>query len=150
MELPHLRRRQLPPFQFRVLVIGRASAGKTTILQRVCGTSKNPTVRQKERSNAQNAGNDVLKPSHEVRTSLHPSKRNADERLLRTYSVVSIISRMSYYSKTTLGSFSTILKALNVGRMGSSKSFKTLFGISQPPRNCIKGCMLSGRFAHLQ
>ncbi len=30
--------------QFRVLIIGRANAGKTTILQRVCDTTESPTV----------------------------------------------------------------------------------------------------------
>ena len=29
---------------FRILVIGRANAGKTTILQRVCKTSKDPCI----------------------------------------------------------------------------------------------------------
>jgi GTPase SAR1 family protein len=30
--------------RFRVLVIGRANAGKTTILQRVCNTRENPEI----------------------------------------------------------------------------------------------------------
>ena len=30
--------------RFRVLVIGRANAGKTTILQRVCETTESPTI----------------------------------------------------------------------------------------------------------
>ena len=30
-------RPRLPNVKFRVLIIGRANAGKTTILQRVCG-----------------------------------------------------------------------------------------------------------------
>ena len=36
--------RQVPNIQFRVLVIGRANAGKTTILQRVCDTTESPTI----------------------------------------------------------------------------------------------------------
>jgi GTPase SAR1 family protein len=36
--------RRLPRFQFRVLVIGRANAGKTSILQRVCETTESPTI----------------------------------------------------------------------------------------------------------
>ncbi|KAN0136631.1 hypothetical protein V8E53_005678 [Lactarius tabidus] len=36
--------RRLPNLQFRVLVIGRANAGKTSILQRVCETTESPTV----------------------------------------------------------------------------------------------------------
>ena len=37
-------RRRIPNFQFRVLIIGRANAGKTSILQRVCETTESPTV----------------------------------------------------------------------------------------------------------
>jgi len=36
-----------PKVQFRVLIIGRANAGKTTILQRVCDTTKSPTIYRK-------------------------------------------------------------------------------------------------------
>src|SRR6266404_6288006 len=38
------QRRRLPKIQFRVLIIGRANAGKTTILQRVCDTTESPTI----------------------------------------------------------------------------------------------------------
>ncbi|KAH9171506.1 hypothetical protein EDB89DRAFT_2096926 [Lactarius sanguifluus] len=37
-------RRRIPKIQFRVLIIGRANAGKTSILQRVCDTTKSPIV----------------------------------------------------------------------------------------------------------
>ncbi|KAG1882420.1 hypothetical protein F4604DRAFT_1744011, partial [Suillus subluteus] len=30
--------------RFRILVIGRANAGKTTILQRICKTRENPEI----------------------------------------------------------------------------------------------------------
>ena len=36
--------RRIPDIRFRVLVIGRANAGKTTILQRVCDTTESPTI----------------------------------------------------------------------------------------------------------
>jgi septin family protein len=36
--------RRIPNPQFRVLVIGRANAGKTTILQRVCDTTESPKI----------------------------------------------------------------------------------------------------------
>ena len=35
---------RLPEIRFRVLVIGRANAGKTSILQRVCETTESPTI----------------------------------------------------------------------------------------------------------
>ena len=41
---PH---RQLPKIKFRVLVIGRANAGKTSILQRVCDTTDSPVIYRK-------------------------------------------------------------------------------------------------------
>ena len=37
-------RPQTPEIQFRVLIIGRANAGKTAILQRVCETTESPIV----------------------------------------------------------------------------------------------------------
>ncbi|KAF8258813.1 hypothetical protein EI94DRAFT_1753446 [Lactarius quietus] len=37
-------RRRIPKFQFRVLVVGRANAGKTSILQRVCATTESPII----------------------------------------------------------------------------------------------------------
>ena len=37
-------RRPIPKVQFRILIIGRANAGKTSILQRVCDTTKSPVI----------------------------------------------------------------------------------------------------------
>ncbi|KAH8980431.1 hypothetical protein EDB86DRAFT_2813719 [Lactarius hatsudake] len=37
-------RRRIPSIQFRVLIIGRANAGKTSILQRVCETTESPII----------------------------------------------------------------------------------------------------------
>jgi hypothetical protein len=41
-------RRRVPKIQFRVLIIGRANAGKTTILQRVCDTTESPIVYRRD------------------------------------------------------------------------------------------------------
>ncbi|KAH9022601.1 hypothetical protein EDB84DRAFT_494086 [Lactarius hengduanensis] len=43
------RRTQIPTIRFRVLIIGRANAGKTTILQRVCDTTGSPIIYRGER-----------------------------------------------------------------------------------------------------
>ena len=43
-ELAKETRRIMPGLRFRVLVIGRANAGKTTILQRVCETKESPKI----------------------------------------------------------------------------------------------------------
>ncbi|KAF8256608.1 hypothetical protein EI94DRAFT_1642372 [Lactarius quietus] len=37
-------RLRIPKFEFRVLVVGRANAGKTSLLQRVCETTESPTI----------------------------------------------------------------------------------------------------------
>ncbi|KAN0141558.1 hypothetical protein V8E53_000020 [Lactarius tabidus] len=42
--VPSTSNRQLPEINFRVLIIGRANAGKTSILQRVCDTTDSPVV----------------------------------------------------------------------------------------------------------
>ena len=36
--------RRVPNIEFRVLIIGRANAGKTSILQRVCDTTESPVI----------------------------------------------------------------------------------------------------------
>ena len=36
--------RRIPDLQFRVLILGRANSGKTSILQRVCDTTESPTI----------------------------------------------------------------------------------------------------------
>ncbi|KAH9021789.1 hypothetical protein EDB85DRAFT_404117 [Lactarius pseudohatsudake] len=38
---PHCR---IPNIQFRVLIIGRANSGKTSILQRICETTESPVI----------------------------------------------------------------------------------------------------------
>jgi len=35
---------RVPDIKFRVLIIGRANAGKTSILQRVCDTTESPEI----------------------------------------------------------------------------------------------------------
>jgi polynucleotide 5'-kinase involved in rRNA processing len=37
--------------RFRILVIGRANAGKTTLLKRVCNTTTEPCIYDEEKSN---------------------------------------------------------------------------------------------------
>ena len=41
---------RVPNIQFRVLIIGRANAGKTSVLQRVCDTTESPKVYRVDRS----------------------------------------------------------------------------------------------------
>ncbi|PPQ90844.1 hypothetical protein CVT25_007379 [Psilocybe cyanescens] len=44
------QRPPLPKIQFRVLIIGRANAGKTSILKRVCETTESPIIYRREDS----------------------------------------------------------------------------------------------------
>ena len=37
-------RRRIAEFQFRILIVGRANAGKTSILQRLCDTTESPFI----------------------------------------------------------------------------------------------------------
>ena len=53
-------RRRIPELQFRVLIIGRANAGKTSILQRVCDTTNSPII---YRGNEEVCGSTVLSAS---------------------------------------------------------------------------------------
>ena len=48
--------RRIPEVQFRVLIIGRANAGKTTILQRVCDTTESPKVYRITRGRREEVG----------------------------------------------------------------------------------------------
>jgi hypothetical protein len=47
---PQSFRPRVPNVQFRVLIIGRANAGKTTILQRVCDTTESPEIYRRDPS----------------------------------------------------------------------------------------------------
>src|SRR6266404_5547128 len=42
--------RPIPKIEFRVLIIGRANAGKTTVLQRLCNTTESPTIYRRGQS----------------------------------------------------------------------------------------------------
>ena len=46
---PQTNRPQVANDQFRVLIIGRANAGKTSILQRVCDTTESPKIYRLDR-----------------------------------------------------------------------------------------------------
>ena len=57
-------RRRVPDIRFRVLIIGRANAGKTSILQRVCETTDSPIVyREIEGENEDREREEVRDPS---------------------------------------------------------------------------------------
>jgi hypothetical protein len=47
---PQQNQLQVPNFRLRILIIGRANAGKTTILARVCDTTESPKVYRLDQS----------------------------------------------------------------------------------------------------
>ena len=54
-------RRQRPEVPFRVLIIGRANAGKTSILQRVCETTESPMIyRRREGSEVERVCGSII------------------------------------------------------------------------------------------
>ncbi len=56
-------RPRIPKFRFRVLIIGRANAGKTSILQRVCETTDSPIFYRLFRGNEKVRGQTFLSAS---------------------------------------------------------------------------------------
>ena len=47
---PQQKPSQIPKVQFRVLIVGRANSGKTTILKRVCETTESPKIYRRDQS----------------------------------------------------------------------------------------------------
>jgi GTPase SAR1 family protein len=131
---------RLPNVQFRVLVIGRANAGKTSILQRVCDTTESPEIyRRGPRGTRERVrGRDVLVSdpvdvffliSFSGRLTSTPQQRlsmlfcyflsvthRAGRLMLRTLpcSVVTTTSRTSSFLQITQVIFSTTLVDLRL------------------------------------
>ena len=59
--------------RFRILVIGRANAGKTTLLKRVCNTTEEPSIYDEEKKNLVRYRLIVIAHSH--RSSTYSSNR---------------------------------------------------------------------------
>src|SRR6266404_1001271 len=81
------KQRSLPKIEFRVLILGRANAGKTTILQRVCDTTDSPTIYRQnsdgEREQVRpRAGGLTILPisSNATQATLNPSMGVSDKR----------------------------------------------------------------------
>ncbi len=76
-------RHPIPKIQFRVLIIGRANAGKTTILQRVCDTTESPTIYRKRgytREVCHGGLAVLLVSSYITQVKLDPSTEVSDKR----------------------------------------------------------------------
>ncbi|KAH9012522.1 hypothetical protein EDB84DRAFT_1535813 [Lactarius hengduanensis] len=66
--------RRIPKIQFRVLIIGRANAGKTTILKRVCETTESPVVYRGDRERGEHTIDDELVFSNHRGYIFHDSR----------------------------------------------------------------------------
>ena len=62
MSQQHLRFR-VPDVKFRVLIVGRANAGKTSILQRVCETRESPKIYRVSGRTREEVGPSYILPS---------------------------------------------------------------------------------------
>jgi hypothetical protein len=76
---------RIPNIRFRVLVLGRANAGKTTILQRVCDTTESPTIYRRGKD-----GRKEVRGPHFVCESVSGSLRTSSN-LNRLWMLVMII-----------------------------------------------------------
>ncbi|KAH9166176.1 hypothetical protein EDB89DRAFT_1857670 [Lactarius sanguifluus] len=67
-------RRRIPEVQFRVLIIGRANAGKTSILQRICETTESPVIYRGEEERGEHRIDDELVFSNHRGYVFHDSR----------------------------------------------------------------------------
>ncbi len=76
-----------PHIRFRVLIIGRANSGKTTILKKVCDTTESPTIYRDSdyrREEVRHSGLVVLPvSSYATQVTLDPSMEVSDKRCRR-------------------------------------------------------------------
>jgi GTPase SAR1 family protein len=68
-------RHQIPKIRFRVLIIGRANAGKTSILQRVCDTTESPAVYRMFRGPEGPDSEEVRRPTFLSASRISPPTR---------------------------------------------------------------------------
>ncbi|KAH8986759.1 hypothetical protein EDB86DRAFT_2809421 [Lactarius hatsudake] len=66
--------RRIPDVQFRVLIIGRANAGKTSILKRICETTESPVIYR--------GGEEVRSPTVKLDPSMDRGEHRIDDELI--------------------------------------------------------------------
>ena len=109
--------------RFRVLIIGRANAGKTSILQRVCDTTESPVIYRSRGSDSDTQSQVCARSQCRFQSHHRPFRLNSnpqqrlDPNILSPTadhddpvdSVAFTTSRMNLPSQTTLDTFSTTL-----------------------------------------
>ena len=108
-------RQQVPKIPFRVLIIGRANAGKTSILQRVCETTDSPIIyrgREDEREEVRDpsffCGSDLTVNQVKLDPSVNVSNNDTSLRLLLVDHGASGAS-----TRSTTNSFSPIIRVMS-------------------------------------
>jgi GTPase SAR1 family protein len=71
-------KRNIPNLRFRVLVLGRANAGKTTILQRVCEKTESPKISRRGEEVRHCGSNFLLSDFTADQVTLDPSMEVSD------------------------------------------------------------------------
>jgi len=141
--------------QFRILVIGRANAGKTTLLKRVCNTDEEPCIYDEENKNLVrylSARRPVLTSSQLVGTNKRGTLFFLSQRvscwltLLTLCSVVFITSIVLSPSRATRNSCFMILLGLKVEISVSLRMFRTSLQSMQRQQKLRISFMLSGQF----
>ena len=102
---------KLPKIKFRVLIIGRANAGKTSILQRVCDTTDSPVIyrrmgdgKKKEKVRGQRFCNRASWFSLSPQIQLEPSMDVSDTRSYfgASFLIVELARRTHYRGWTCI------------------------------------------------
>ena len=145
--------------QFRILVIGRANAGKTTILRRVCDTTDDPMIFDPSGKKVRYSGasscpilTSMLVISDRVIGSWSISKgKQFDARvsillIIKSshHSVESMTLRIKWYSRVTLALFFTIPLVLKPAVIGSWSWFRSSFSNVQRQKMWMNNFMRSG------
>jgi len=138
--------------RFRILVIGRANAGKTTLLKRVCNTTEEPSIYDKDKNLVSYR---LIVISHSHRFFINSSNRPQRCRLgdfctypswLQRCSGGSMIFAVHSLSRATQGSSSMTLLDLSMEEMRNSRLLWLSFKSAWIPRKLIIKSMSSGMF----
>ena len=147
-------RLRVPKTPFRVLIIGRANAGKTSILQRVCETTDSPIIYRKGEVGREEVcdpsifcGSDLTANQVKLDPTVNVSNYFRWLRLLLVNngaSGASTRSTMNLCSPTIRVMSFTIPRESSRVALMNSRSWKISFDASAEKRNCKTDCMRYG------
>ena len=143
---------------FRILIIGRSNAGKTTILKKVCNSIEEPMIFSPEGERVRGIlscvqsilVNRSCRLMHQLSTLLTRSESvTSNEMFLTlfmvyTYSVGSTISTTNWFLKAIQGSYFTTLADSKQVLSASWSWWKNLSKFERTAITWLTNCMLSG------